>query len=104
VCFAVRAGPRRRRIRSAPGGRCRIQPEVFRPTTQLSLTFYLSCCIFSTDRAYDREMAFKRLESTPNVTFTTTESLLFELVRTAEHPHFRTISGLLKEHNHVNFV
>ena len=49
-------------------------------------------------------MAFQRLRNTPNVTFTTAESILFELMRTAEHPQFKTISGLLKQHNHLNFT
>jgi len=60
--------------------------------------FYVCC------RPYDRKIALQRLKNTPNVTFTTTESILFELIRSADHPQFKTISGLLKEHNHVNFV
>ena len=54
-------------------------------------------------RAYDRTIALQIMRDTPNVSFTTAESLLFELMRTAEHPQFKTISGLLKEHNHCNF-
>ena len=44
----------------------------------------------------NREAALRRFESSGMV-LTTTESLLFEWCRTAEHPQFKTISRLAKE-------
>jgi isochorismate hydrolase len=46
--------------------------------------------------AVDREMALRRFE-TSGMVLTTTESLLFEWCRTAEHPQFKEISRLVKE-------
>jgi nicotinamidase-related amidase len=46
--------------------------------------------------AEDREMALRRFESSKMV-LTTTESLLFEWCRTAEHPQFKMFSRLAKE-------
>jgi hypothetical protein len=39
------------------------------------------------------------MQRLPGVTITTSEALLFELMRSADHAQFRTVSGLLKEHN-----
>lgn len=44
----------------------------------------------------DRETALRRLESS-GMALTTTESLLFEWCRTAEHPQFKEFSRLAKE-------
>jgi nicotinamidase-related amidase len=44
----------------------------------------------------DQNMALRRLE-TDGVVLTTTESLLFEWCRTAEHPQFKEFSRLAKE-------
>jgi hypothetical protein len=57
----------------------------------------------SSFRSYDRTVALQTLRDTENVRITTAESLLFELMRTADHPKFRVISGLLKDHNHLTF-
>jgi nicotinamidase-related amidase len=46
--------------------------------------------------AGDRETALRRFESSGMV-LTTTESLLFEWCRSAEHPQFKEISRLVKE-------
>ena len=46
--------------------------------------------------ASDREMALRRFE-TSGMVCTTTESLLFEWCRSAEHPQFKEISRLVKE-------
>ncbi|MDD3463813.1 MAG: hydrolase [Sulfurospirillaceae bacterium] len=46
----------------------------------------------------DHEIALRRMESCGAVV-TTTESLLFELLRTSKNPHFKTISALVKERN-----
>jgi len=46
--------------------------------------------------ADDREIALRRFESS-GMALTTTESLLFEWCRTAEHPQFKTVSRLVKE-------
>lgn len=48
-------------------------------------------------------MALQTLRDTENVQITTAEGLLFELTRAADHPHFKTISSMLKEHNHLTF-
>lgn len=44
----------------------------------------------------DSKIALRRLESA-GVTLTTTESILFEWIQSAEHPQFKTISNLAKE-------
>jgi hypothetical protein len=41
------------------------------------------------------------MQRLPGVTVTTSEALLFELMRSADHAQFRTVSGMLKEHNSV---
>jgi hypothetical protein len=46
-------------------------------------------------------MAMMRMSELPNVTFTTSESILFELLKSADHPQFKAISGLVKEHNQL---
>jgi len=44
--------------------------------------------------SYDRSVALARIRSS-GVTMSTTESILFELLRTAKHPNFKEISGLI---------
>lgn len=43
-------------------------------------------------------MALQRLQQVPNVTITTAEALLFELLGTEEHPAYNDICRLMKEH------
>jgi hypothetical protein len=62
--------------------------------------YTISCCFV---RPFDRSVAMQNLRETENVTITTAETLLFELTRTSEHPHFRTLSNLMKEHKHLSF-
>lgn len=49
-------------------------------------------------RSYDRTVAFQRLQEA-GVVLTTSESIIFDLMRDATHPKFREISGLVKQHN-----
>jgi hypothetical protein len=59
--------------------------------------------LFNVNRPYDRAIALEKMKDQGAI-LTTTESLLFELMETAEHPHFRAISSLIKTHNaeHIN--
>jgi isochorismate hydrolase len=52
----------------------------------------------SSQRAYDRTVAMERLKDI-GVYFTTSESLMFQLLKTSTHPHFKACSKLLKEAN-----
>ena len=49
-------------------------------------------------RAADREVALRSLEAAGAV-LTTVESVLFQLVETADHPSFRELSRIVKQHN-----
>jgi hypothetical protein len=49
-------------------------------------------------RSYDRTVALQRLQEA-GVVLTTSESIIFDLMRDATHPKFREISGLVKQHN-----
>lgn len=49
-------------------------------------------------RAYDRTVALQRMLAS-GVTMTTSESLVFDLMKTKDHPNFKEISSLVKEHN-----
>ena len=52
-------------------------------------------------RPHDRAMAINRMKDM-GVILTTSESAVFELMRTADHPNFRTIQRLLKEVNEMD--
>ena len=43
----------------------------------------------------DHEIALKRLQATENICLSTTESIMFELIRTADHPDFRKFSEMI---------
>ena len=43
----------------------------------------------------DHEVALKRLRATENIYLSTTESIMFELIRTADHPDFRKFSEMI---------
>jgi len=51
----------------------------------------------SSQRPNDRSMALERMRDS-GATLSTMESTVFELLRSAAHPDFRTISGKLKDH------
>lgn len=51
----------------------------------------------SSQRSYDREVALRRLESC-GAYLTTAQSAAFMLMGGAEHPNFRAVSKLVKEH------
>ncbi len=51
----------------------------------------------SSSRAHDRAVALRRMENA-GAYLTTAESLIFMMLGSAAHPHFRAISTLIKEH------
>lgn len=51
----------------------------------------------SSQRVHDRSVALRRMAQA-GAHVTTAESLIFMLLASAEHPQFRTIAGLIKEH------
>eukprot|EP00600_Ochromonadales_sp_CCMP1393_P009849 CAMPEP_0174972358 /NCGR_PEP_ID=MMETSP0004_2-20121128/10581_1 /TAXON_ID=420556 /ORGANISM="Ochromonas sp., Strain CCMP1393" /LENGTH=213 /DNA_ID=CAMNT_0016222565 /DNA_START=21 /DNA_END=662 /DNA_ORIENTATION=+ len=62
----------------------------------------------SSQRPHDRAVAIQRMmqssrdvcgDGTGALTLTTAESLLFDMMRTADHPNFKQISGMIKEQN-----
>eukprot|EP01041_Mallomonas_annulata_P000863 gene863-1684_t len=59
---------------------------------------HIICDAVTSQRSHDRSVALQRLSSSGAV-LTTAESAIFQLLNTADHPHFRTISGLVKDHN-----
>lgn len=52
----------------------------------------------SSMRQFDRMAAFARMREA-GVYLTTCESILFQLVRGADHPNFKAVSNLMKQHN-----
>ncbi len=52
----------------------------------------------SSQRAGDRELALSTMQAA-GAMLTTTESLLFMLMRSAEHPQFKSVLGIVKEHH-----
>lgn len=61
--------------------------------------FYIIIELFlQLNRPYDRAIALQTLKDA-GATLTTTESIIFSLMRDAKHPKFREISGMIKEHN-----
>ena len=59
---------------------------------------FLATDAISSQRSYDRQMALMRLEKAGCIV-TTVESILFELMGTADYEHFKTISSMIKQHN-----
>lgn len=49
-------------------------------------------------RPHDRAVALRNLQEAGAI-LTTTESVIFALMRDAKHPKFREISGMVKQHN-----
>lgn len=56
------------------------------------------CTILQLRRPYDRKVALHRMRDIPNVTVTTTEAVLFELLGTEEHPAYDAICRMMKEY------
>ena len=54
----------------------------------------------SSQRSYDRAVAMKRLEQA-GVYLTTAESLVFMLMEDSRHPQFKTVSGIIRDHNKI---
>ena len=54
------------------------------------------CSILSENRPNDRSVAISRMQAA-GVNLATAESLIFDLMGSAEHPQFKTISGIIKE-------
>jgi len=53
------------------------------------------CDAVSSQRPHDRAVALERIKAA-GATLTTSESAVFDLLRDANHPKFKTISGMLK--------
>ncbi len=47
-------------------------------------------------RPHDRAVALARLSSCAGVTLSTSESIIFQWLESADHPHFRQVSALVK--------
>ena len=85
---------------------CGIESHVCVLQTALDLlnngvSVHLVCDAISSQRPYDRACAIERMKSC-NAVVTTTESVIFDLMRSADHPKFKEISGLVKSHNEEN--
>lgn len=59
---------------------------------------HIVCDAVSSQRPYDRAVAMERLKDI-GVYFTTSESVMFQLLKTSTHPQFKVCSNLLKEAN-----
>lgn len=59
---------------------------------------HVVCDAASSQRVHDRTVALNRMNQA-GVILTTSESVVFDLMRTANHPNFKEISTLLKHHN-----
>jgi len=65
---------------------------------QPSVKLFVVSDAVSSQRSHDRSVALGRMEKC-GATISTAESIIFELLRTSEHPNFRQISSLIKETN-----
>ena len=65
---------------------------------QPSVNLFVVSDAVSSQRSHDRSVALGRMENC-GATISTAESVVFELLRTSEHPNFRQISSLIKETN-----
>lgn len=63
--------------------------------------YLLNNIFLISSRAYDRSMALQRLQQA-GVVLTTTESIIFDLMRDAKHPKFKLVSGLIKAHKDLD--
>ena len=62
---------------------------------------YIPVDSVSSTRSFDRTVALRRLEASGAV-MTTSESVIFQLLRDSKHPKFRTVSGMIKEHGQMS--
>jgi isochorismate hydrolase len=84
---------------------CGIEGHVCVQQTALDLLreeyeVFLVCDAVSSQRPYDRTVALNRLRDAGAI-LTTTESIIFDLMRDAKNPQFRTISGMIKKAKEV---
>jgi nicotinamidase-related amidase len=63
----------------------------------LGIKPYVVVDAVSSMRRFERAVALRRLQAVGAV-LTTAESIIFELLGSAEHPHFRAISKLTRDH------
>ena len=61
---------------------------------------FVVCDSTSSQKCHDRAVAMRRLESAGAI-LTTSESVLFDLVRDSKHAKFKELSAMLKDHNRV---
>jgi nicotinamidase-related amidase len=52
----------------------------------------------SSQNMYDRKVALRRLNKCDGIYLTTAQSVAFSLLRSADHPKFKVVSGLVKDH------
>ena len=52
----------------------------------------------SSQNMYDRRVALRRLNKCDGIYLTTAQSVAFGLLRSADHPKFKVVSGLVKDH------
>lgn len=69
----------------------------------LGYEVFLAADAVSSQRSHDRTVALNRMKEN-GVVIATTESIIFELMRSAKHDKFKEISNLIKNHNseHIN--
>jgi hypothetical protein len=82
---------------------CGIEAHVCVQQTTLDLLqsgfdVHIICDAVSSSRQYDRAIAMKRMTDSGAVA-SSAESSIFDLMRSAEHPNFKEISALIKDHN-----
>jgi len=81
---------------------CGIESHVCLLQTALDLLdsgreVHVVCDAASSQRAHDRTVAMKRLESAGCI-MTTSESVIFDLLKDSTHPNFKAISAMIKAH------
>lgn len=84
---------------------CGIEAHVCVMQTALDLIengrdVFIVCDSVSSQRSHDRAVAIRRLENAGAI-LTTSESVVFDLLRDSKHVKFRQISSMLKEHSAV---
>ena len=82
---------------------CGIEAHVCVMQTALDLLdkgkeVFLVCDGISSQRSHDRAVALEALR-TAGAAFGTSESIIFDMIRSAGHPQFKSISQGLKDHN-----
>lgn len=67
--------------------------------TEAGIKVHLVTDAISSQNSNDRETTLIQLRKNDLVTMTTTETVLFEMMRSAEHPNFKEVSALIKEYS-----